>query len=192
MSLSSSTDLLSSENEHNSEEKNMPSPNLAFVKSDQLLQSNQSSKSREKPKNYPKKNGSLKFKTKSENRSLAYLRPQRVEYGSFSQESKLGFNDPLYYQNLSRVSNFLMAKRLEFKTLNYQGFTPFSAPQFIPIPKKPYFGNYFSERNLIPDKIFLSGLFTQNLKGLIILIYLGHIQIYMLFLKNYCYQKKKR
>ena len=87
-----------------------------------------------------------------------------MKYGSFSQENMLGFNDPLYYRNLSRVSNFLDTKRLEFETLNYQGFTPFLAPQFIPIPKNPYFGNDFPERNLISDKTFLSGLFTQNLK----------------------------
>ena len=164
MSLSTSIEPLSIGIDQNHVDKNLPSPLLSFSKQEKTTVPEQTNNTEENAKNYAKKNGLLKFKIKSENRSLAYLRPQRVEYGSFSQENKLGFNDPLYYQNLSRVSNFLIAKRLEFKTLNYQGFTPFSAPQSIPIPKKPYFGNYFSERNLIPDKIFISGLFTQNLK----------------------------
>ena len=55
MSLSSSTDLLSSENEHNLEEKNIPSPNMTFVGPNQLLLPEQSGKTREKPKIYQKK-----------------------------------------------------------------------------------------------------------------------------------------
>ena len=164
MSLSASTDPLSIEIDQNQVDKNLLSPPLSFSKQEKTTVPEQISNTEENAKNYAKKNGLLKFKIKSENRSKAYLRRQPTEYGSFSQESMLRFNDPLYYRNLSRVSNFLDTKRLEFETLNYQGFTPFLAPQFIPIPKNPYFGNYFPERNLIPDKIFLSGLFTQNLK----------------------------
>ena len=164
MSLSASTDPLSIEIDQNQVDKNLPSPLLSFSKQEKTTVPEQISNTEENAKNYSKKNGLQKFKIKSENRSIAYLRRQPMEYGSFSQENMLRFNDPLYYRNLSRVSNFLDTKRLEFETLNYQGFTPFLAPQFIPIPKNPYFGNYFPERNLIPDKIFLSGLFTQNLK----------------------------
>ena len=164
MSLSASTDPLSIEIDQNQVDKNLLSPPLSFSKQEKTTVPEQISNTEENAKNYVKKNGLQKFKIKSENRSIAYLRCQPMEYGSFSQENMLRFNDPLYYRNLSRVSNFLDTKRLEFETLNYQGFTPFLAPQFIPIPKNPYFGNYFPERNLIPDKIFLSGLFTQNLK----------------------------
>ena len=164
MSLRTSTEPLSIELDQNQEDKILPSPLLSFSKQEKTITPEQTNKTEENAKNYAKKNGLQKFKIKSENRSIAYLRRQPMEYGSFSQENMLRFNDPLYYRNLSRVSNFLDTKRLEFETLNYQGFTPFLAPQFIPIPKNPYFGNYFPERNLIPDKIFLSGLFTQNLK----------------------------
>ena len=164
MCLSASTDPLYNGIDQNQVDKNLLSPPLSFSKQEKTTIPEQISNTKENAKNYAKKNGLLKFKIKSENRSIAYLRRQPMEYGSFSQENMLRFNDPLYYRNLSRVSNFLDTKKLEFETLNYQGFTPFLAPQFIPIPKNPYFGNYFPERNLISDKIFLSGLFIQNLK----------------------------
>ena len=164
MSLRTSTEPLSIELDQNQEDKILPSPLLSFSKQEKTITPEQTNKTEENAKNYAKKNGLLKFKIKSENGSLTYLGPQRMECGSFSRENTFGLNDPLYYQNLARVSNFLRAKRLEFETPNYQGFPPFLAPQFIRIPKNPYFGNYFPERNLISDKTFLSGLFTQNLK----------------------------
>ena len=164
MSLSTSIEPLSIGIDQNHVDKNLPSPLLSLSKQEKTTIPQQTNNTEENAKNYAKKNGLLKFKIKSENRSIAYLRRQPMEYGSFSQENMLRFNDPLYYRNLSRVSNFLRAKRLEFETPNYQGFPPFLAPQFIPIPKNPYFGNDFPERNLISDKTFLSGLFTQNLK----------------------------
>ena len=166
MSLSSSTDLLSSENEHNSEEKNMPSPNLAFVRSDQLLQSNQSSKSRGKLKNYQKKNGSLKFKIKSENESVACLRPQPMRYDSFSTENIFRLNHPLNPQKLSGELNYLKANQLEFETINYQVSPPFSAFQPFGFSQNSPYGSYFQERSLNPNEIFLSKIFSQSLKNI--------------------------
>ena len=154
MSLSTSIEPLSIGIDQNHIDKNLPSPLLSFSKQEKTTVPEQTNNTEENAKNYAKKNGLLKFKIKSENGSLAYLRPQRMEYGSFSQENMLGSNEPIYYQNSSRVSNFLGAKRLEFEIPNYQGFPPFLAPQFILIPKNPYFGNDFPERNLIQIKQF--------------------------------------
>ena len=113
MSLSSSTDLLSSENEHNLEEKNMPSPKMAFVGPNQLLLHEQRCKTREKQKKKKKKNGSLKFKIKSENESVACLRPHPMRYDSFSPENLFRLNPPLNSQKLSRKLNYLTANQLE-------------------------------------------------------------------------------
>ena len=166
MSLSSSTDLLSSENEHNLEEKNMPSPNMAFVGPNQLLLPEQSCKTREKPKIYQKKNGSLKFKIKSENESVACLRPHPMRYDSFSPENLFRLNPPLNSQKLSGELNYLKANQLEFETINCQASRPFSAFQPFGFFQNSPYGSYFQERNLNPNEIFLSKIFSQSLKNI--------------------------
>ena len=166
MSLSSSTDLLSSENEHNLEEKNMPSPNMAFVGPNQLLLPEQSGKTREKPKIYQKKNGSLKFKIKSENESVACLRPHPMRYDSFSPENLFRLNPPLNSQKLSGELNYLKANQLEFETINCQASRPFSAFQPFGFFQNSPYGSYFQERNLNPNEIFLSKIFSQSLKNI--------------------------
>ena len=88
MSLSTSIEPLSIGIDQNHVDKNLPSPLLSLSKQEKTTVPEQTNNTKENAKNYAKKNGLLKFKIKSENRSLAYLRPQRMKYGSFSQESK--------------------------------------------------------------------------------------------------------
>ena len=62
MSLSTSTEPASSENEQNLEEKNMPSSETTLASSDQLVLPKLPIESLEKPKNYQKKMVRLNLK----------------------------------------------------------------------------------------------------------------------------------
>ena len=165
MSLSTSTEPPSSENEQNLEEKKVPSPTLTFARPNEIMLPKQSLQTTEKPKNYQKKNGLLKFKIKSENESVPYLGPQQMGYVSFSPESQKKLNHPLNFQNLFGESNYLKANPLEFETLNYKVAPPFW-PKLPPVYcLNPYYGKYFPERSLIPDEFFVSKIFNKNLKN---------------------------
>ena len=165
MSLSTSTEPLSSANESNLEYKNMISLNSTLVKQYQVIPFDLRQKTAEKTENYDQKNGTQKFKTKSENENEAYIQPQSLTYDSFTKENGLKWNYPLYYQNLSRDSNFFEGKKLEFETLNSQVKRPFWIQQQSSLVYNSYFGTYFPERNLFPDKIFLSKIFDKNLEN---------------------------
>ena len=62
MSISTSTETPSSENEHNLEEKNIPSPKMPFAKENQMLSPEKVAETIEKTKNYPKKMVHLNLK----------------------------------------------------------------------------------------------------------------------------------
>ena len=166
MSLSTSTEPASSENEQNLEEKNMPSSETTLASSDQLVLPKLPIESLEKPKNYQKKNGSLKFKIKSEKESVACLRPQPMRYDSISPGNLFRLNHPLNLKNLFGELNYLKGKKLESETLNYQVSPPFSAFQPFGSSQNSIFGNYFQERNLNPNEIFLSKIFSKNLENI--------------------------
>jgi len=112
MSLSSTAEPLSSENDMIQLDKNLPSQKLVITRPVNLLLPQQPGKTVENSKNYVKKNGTLKFKIKCESESEAYLCPQPMIYESFSAENKLQLNHPLNYQNLLRDSNHFEAKLL--------------------------------------------------------------------------------
>ena len=164
MSISSSTEILSSENEHNLEEKNIPSPNLPFAKECPTLLPEKADETKEKPKIYQKKNGSLKFKIKCENESLDCLRPQPMRYVPISPDFSLKLNDQLNSQNLLEESNYLKANQLEFEAQNCRVSQPKSAFQPFTESQNSFFGSYFQERSTIPNEIFLSKIFSKNLE----------------------------
>ena len=166
MSLSISTEPPYSETEGNLEETNVPSPKTTFANSNQLIQPELTSETSEKSKNYQKKNGSLKFKIKSQNESVACLRPQPVRYVSFSPENLFRMNHSLNSKNLVGELNYLKGKKLEFETINYQVSPPFSAFHPFAGSQNSIFGNYFQEKNLNPNKIFLSEIFSKNLENI--------------------------
>ena len=111
MSISSTRDEHSSEIDHISEEKNIPSPTLSFGGSYQNLPSELSLNFDEKSKNYQKKNGSREFKIKSENESVAYIKPQPIGCQPFSPYCHNRANQPLIFQNLSGDSKYLKANQ---------------------------------------------------------------------------------
>ena len=163
MSLSTSTEQLSLENEHNLEDKNMPSPTLSFDRQNQSLPPQLSLKTPVKSQNYQNKNGSLKFKIKSENKSEAYSGPQQMRYDSFSTENSIKSNQPFNFRNLFGDSNYLSAKQLEFETSNCQVSPPFLPLQPFAYFPNYYLGNYFQEKNLFPSGNILSKIFSKSL-----------------------------
>ena len=166
MSLSSTAEPLSSENDMIQLDKNLPSQKLVITRPVNLLLPQQTGKTVENSKNYVKKNGTLKFKIKCESESEAYLCPQPMIYESFSAENKLQLNHPLNYQNLLRDSNHFEAKLLEFETPTLGLSQPLYPQEQFQLFQQSYFGNYFPERNLFSDKIFLSKIFNQNLESI--------------------------
>ena len=144
-----------------------------------------------KTENYEKKNGTAKFKTKSENESEAYIKPQSLAYDSLAKEKWLKWKSPLYHPNLSSDSNFFDGKKLEFEMFNFKEWRSLRTRQQSPLGKNSYFGTYFPEKNLFPNKNFLSKIFDENLKKAKIFIWLSHIQIYFVFQRK-CYYLKKQ
>jgi len=166
MSISSSTEPLSSENDRILPDKNQPSPKLVIVRTVNLVLSRQSDKTEENSKIYVKKNGTPKFKIKSENESEAYICPHPMTDESFSQENELKSNHAKNSRDLWRDSNHFEAKLLEFETPSIQVCRPFYTQQQLQSYQKFYFGNYFPDRTSYPDKIFVSKIFNQNLESI--------------------------
>lgn len=166
MSISSSTEPLSSENDRILPDKNQPSPKLVIVRTVNLVLSRQSDKTEENSKNNEKKNGTQKFKIKSEKESEVYLCPQPKIDKSLSKDNRLKSNHPLNFQNFSRDSNYFAAKLLEFETPTFKVPKPLSTQRKLRLYQKKYFGNYIPERNSFPDKIFVSKIFNLNLENI--------------------------
>ena len=166
MSISSSTEPLSLENDRILPDKNQPSPKLLIIRAANIVLSCQSDKAEEISKNYEKKNGTQKFKIKSENESEVYLCPQPKIDKSLSKDNRLKSNHPLISQNFSRDSNYFAAKLLEFETPTFQVPKPLSLQRQLRLYQKKYFGNYIPERNSFPDKIFVSKIFNLNLENI--------------------------
>ena len=166
MSLSTSTEQLSSESDLILLDKNLPSPKLIIARTVSIVLSQQTDKTEENCKNYVKKNGTLKFKIKSENESEAYICPHPMTDESFSQENELKSNHEKNRQDLWRDSNHFEAKLLEFETPSIQVCRPFYTQQQLQSYQKFYFGNYFPDRTSYPDKIFVSKIFNQNLESI--------------------------
>ena len=166
MSISSSTEPLSSENDRILPDKNQPSPKLVIVRTVNLVLSRQSDKTEENSKNNEKKNGTQKFKIKSEKESEVYLCPQSKIDKSLSKDNRLKSNHPVNFQNFSRDSNYFAAKLLEFETPTFKVPKPLSTQRKLRLYQKKYFGNHTPERNSFPDKIFVSKIFNLNLENI--------------------------
>ena len=122
-------------------------------------------KTAEKTENYDKKYGTQKFKKKSENKSEAYIQPKMLVYDSFTKENWFNCYYRSYIPNLSSDSNFFVGKKLEFEMSNWQEWRPYWVQRQSILGQNSYFGAYFPERNLFPDKIFLSKIFDKNLEN---------------------------
>ena len=166
MSISTSTETPSSENEHNLEEKNIPSPKMPFAKENQMLSPEKVAETIEKTKNYQKKNGSLKFKIKCENENFTCLEPQPMRYVPYSPDISLKLNKPLNSRILLEESNYLKANQLEFEAQNCQVSRPLLAFQPFTYSQNSFFESYFQERSIIPNEIFLSKIFSKNLENI--------------------------
>ena len=166
MSISSSTELLSLENDHILPDKNLPSPKLVIIRTANIVLPSQTDKTEENSINYEKKNGTQKFKIKSEYESEVYLCPQPKIDKSLSKDNRLKSNHPLNFQNFSRDSNYFAAKLLEFETPTFQVPKPLCVQRQLRLYQKKYFGNYIPERNSFPDKIFVSKIFNINLENI--------------------------
>ena len=166
MSLSTSTEQLSSEIDLILLDKNLPSPKLVIARTVSIVLSQQTDKTEENSKIYVKKNGTPKFKIKSENESEAYIYPHPMTDESFSQENELKSNHAKNSRDLWRDSNHFEAKLLEFETPSIQVCRPFYTQQQLQSYQKFYFGNYFPDRTSYPDKIFVSKIFNQNLESI--------------------------
>ena len=118
-----------------------------------------------KTENYEKKNGTAKFKTKSENESEAYIKPQSLAYDSLAKEKWLNCKNRLCFKNLSSDSNFFDGKKLEFEMFNFKEWRSLRTWQQSPLSQNSYFGTYFPEKNIFPNKYFLSKIFDENLEN---------------------------
>ena len=165
MALLTSPLLFSPENKSIQINKTLPCLNPASISPYQVKPFELRLKTAGKTENYEKKTWSPKFKTKSENEKEAHIPPQRLAYDSLAKENWLKCNYRLYYPNLSSDSNFFAGKKLEFEKFNCRVWRPFRIQQQSPLGQNSYFGTYFQERNLFPDKIFLSKIFDGNLEN---------------------------
>jgi len=166
MSISSSTEPLSSENNHILPDKNQLSPKLVIIRTANIVLPSQTDQTEENSKNYEKKNGTQKFKIKSENEIEVNLCPQPKIDKSLPKDNWLKSNPPLNSQNFSRDSNYFAAKLLEFETPTFQVPKPLCLQRQLRLYQKKYFGNYIPERNSFPDKIFVSKIFDLNLENI--------------------------
>ena len=166
MSISSSTEPQSLENDHTLPDKNQPSPKLMIARTVDIVLLPQTDNIEENSKNYEKKNGTQKFKIKSENESEVYLCPQPKIDKSPSKDNRLISKHPLNFQNFPRDSNYFAAKLLEFERPTFQVPKPLCTQRKLRLFQKNYFGNYIPERNSFSDKIFVSKIFNQNLQSI--------------------------
>ena len=165
MSLNTPIKPLSSEYKAILEDKNMSPLNPFSVNKYKVNPFEDRLKTAEKTENFDKKNGTPKFKTKSENKNEAYIQPKRLIYDSFTKENWFNCYYRSYIPNLSSDSNFFVGKKLEFEMSNWQEWRPYWIQRQSILGQNPYFGAYFPERNLFPDKIFLSKIFDKNLEN---------------------------
>ena len=167
MSLSSSTDQISSKNGKDSEEKNPSIDTFISVHSFVALSLKKNQQYNENI-NF-ERNEKIQLERKSGINYLSQTGYAQYEQGLYKQENSSENKNNLNNHNFEDSNNFIgyanQPNLLEFIPFKCPILLPYTFPQQFPYHFYPDFRNYFTYGNIIPKTLFVSKAFSSNFLG---------------------------